>query len=62
MSLLRIDDVTTAYGKAVVLHRVSLEVKEREISSLLGQQRFRKNYLDKKHPGVSQTHRREHRI
>jgi len=36
MSLLRIDDVTTAYGKAVVLHRVSLEVKEREISALLG--------------------------
>jgi branched-chain amino acid transport system ATP-binding protein len=36
MSLLRIDNVTTAYGKAVVLHRVSLEVKEQEISALLG--------------------------
>lgn len=36
MSLLRINDITAAYGKAVVLHRVSLEVKEREISALLG--------------------------
>ena len=36
MSLLRIDDVTAAYGKAVVLHKVTLEVKEKEISALLG--------------------------
>jgi branched-chain amino acid transport system ATP-binding protein len=36
MSLLRIDDVMAAYGKAVVLHKVTLEVKEKEISALLG--------------------------
>ncbi len=36
MSLLVIDNVTAAYGKAVVLHNLSLTVEEGEISVLLG--------------------------
>jgi branched-chain amino acid transport system ATP-binding protein len=36
MSLLVIDNITAAYGKAVVLHNLSLTVEEGEISVLLG--------------------------
>jgi branched-chain amino acid transport system ATP-binding protein len=36
MSLLTIKNVTAAYGKAVVLHQVSLNVEKGEISALLG--------------------------
>jgi len=36
MSLLAINNITTAYGKAVVLQNVSLNAEEGEISALLG--------------------------
>ena len=36
MSLLVVDNITAAYGKAVVLHNLSLNVEEGEISALLG--------------------------
>jgi branched-chain amino acid transport system ATP-binding protein len=36
MSLLRISNITTAYGKAVVLQNVSLNAEQGEISALLG--------------------------
>ncbi|MFQ5841296.1 MAG: ABC transporter ATP-binding protein [Thermodesulfobacteriota bacterium] len=36
MSLLTINNITVAYGKAVVLHKVNLDVEEGEISALLG--------------------------
>jgi len=36
MNLLVIDNITAAYGKAVVLHKVNLSVKKGEVSALLG--------------------------
>ncbi len=36
MSLLAVDNITTAYGKAVVLQNLSLRVKDGEIAALLG--------------------------
>ncbi len=52
MSLLRISNITTAYGKAVVLQNVSLNAEQGEISALLGSNGSGKTTLIKTILGV----------
>jgi branched-chain amino acid transport system ATP-binding protein len=52
MSLLVVDNITAAYGKAVVLHKVSLNVKKGEICALLGSNGSGKTTLIKTILGV----------
>jgi len=52
MSLLVVNNVTAAYGKAVVLHKVNLNVKKGEICALLGSNGAGKTTLIKTILGV----------